>query len=98
MGMRHLGTLAGTFFSSAYGINDAGQAVGFSEMATGAYHAFITGPNGAGMMDLNSLVHLHLPNGSILEGANAINNAGRWLSSLPSRSQRSMRCSSRAWL
>ena len=44
-------------------------------MAGGAQHAFITGPDGAGMMDLNSLVDV--PAGVILEQAFGINNSGQ---------------------
>ena len=62
-------------FSAAFGINDAGEVVGYSATAGGARHAFITGPNGAGMMDLNSLVDM--PGGVILEQATGINNAGQ---------------------
>ena len=39
-----LGTLGGT--SSAYGVNDSGQAVGWSEVAGEDYHAFRTVANG----------------------------------------------------
>ena len=74
MGMRDLGTLGGSQ-SSAYGINDAGQAVGYSDTAGGSEHAFITGPNGEGMVDLNSLVDL--PHGVILTEAAGINNNGQ---------------------
>jgi probable HAF family extracellular repeat protein len=69
--MRDLGTLGGD--SGAGGINDAGQVVGYFGTTGGDHHAFITGLNGAGMMDLNSLVHL--PNGVILTAAIGINNA-----------------------
>ena len=40
-------------------------------------HAFITGPNGVGMTDLNSLVHL--PGGLVMTDAVAINNTGQVL-------------------
>jgi hypothetical protein len=39
------------------------------------YHAFITGPNGVGMTDLNSLVSL--PEGATLYEATGINNHGQ---------------------
>ena len=42
-------------YSYAYGINDAGQVVGYSDTAAGDDHAFITGPNGVGMTDLGTL-------------------------------------------
>ncbi|SFH44412.1 PEP-CTERM protein-sorting domain-containing protein [Nitrosospira sp. Nsp14] len=61
--------------NSVSGINDAGQVVGDSRTAGGIFHAFITGPNGTGMMDLNSLVDL--PGGVVLTSASAINNAGQ---------------------
>ena len=63
------------YYSYAYGINDAGQVVGYSHTAGGAQHAFITGPDGAGMMDLNSLVDV--PAGVILISATGINNSGQ---------------------
>ena len=49
--------------------------MGESDTAGGLTHAFITGSNGAGIMDLNSLVHL--PGGVILTQATGINNSGQ---------------------
>jgi MYXO-CTERM domain-containing protein len=49
-----LGTLAGGK-SFAYGINDSGQVVGWSDTASGYAHAFIAGANGVGMTDLGTL-------------------------------------------
>ncbi len=51
-----LGTLGG-IFSWATAINDAGQVVGraHTDNDTGLTHAFITGANGAGMIDLGSV-------------------------------------------
>jgi probable HAF family extracellular repeat protein len=72
--MTDLGTLAGSY-SVALGINDAGQVVGRSDTAAGAQHAFITGPNGVGMTDLNSLVSL--PSRVVLIEATGINNHGQ---------------------
>jgi probable HAF family extracellular repeat protein len=81
MGMTDLGTLGGNY-SVAIGINDAGQVVGRSGTAAeGLEHAFITGPNGAGMVDLNSLVNL--PPGVILAYAFGINNAGQVIAMAP---------------
>ena len=71
--MTDLGTLGGDY-SSASGINDAGQVVGWSQMAAGDRHSFITGPNGVGMTDLNSLVDLP---SRIVRGSVDINNVGQ---------------------
>ena len=46
-----LGTLGGDF-TAAYGVNDNGQVIGLSTVPGGQSHAFITGPNGIGMIDL----------------------------------------------
>ena len=42
-------------YSGDTGINDAGQCAGFSSMAEVARRVFSSGPNGTGMIDLNSL-------------------------------------------
>ncbi|MBN9124815.1 MAG: hypothetical protein BGO99_00020 [Nitrosospira sp. 56-18] len=56
-------------------INDAGQVVGSSVVpGAGFGHAVITGPNGVGMTDLNSLVN---PGSPVLTEAFAINNHGQ---------------------
>ena len=73
--MTDLGTLGGNN-SYAWGINDAGQVVGWFDTAASTYHhAFITGPNGVGMTDLNALISL--PGGVVLTEARGINNQGQ---------------------
>ncbi len=55
--MRDLGTLGGTT-SLAFGINDAGQATGFSTLMVAGMnqtHAFVTSPGGGAMHDLGTL-------------------------------------------
>jgi probable HAF family extracellular repeat protein len=60
VGATDLGSLGGALtYSSAYDINDIGQVVGISNrsycdevMGVCDYRAFITGPNGVGMIDL----------------------------------------------
>jgi probable HAF family extracellular repeat protein len=65
-----IGTLGGTF-TSAQGINGAGQVTGGSFTDGNAErHAFITGPNGMGMRDLGTF------GGGYSEG-HAINDAGQ---------------------
>lgn len=59
IGITDLGTLAGTTHSFAGGINDSGQAVGFSGLydALSGYHpgyAFVTGVNGVNLTDLGT--------------------------------------------
>jgi probable HAF family extracellular repeat protein len=48
-------TTLGGFNSLATAINAAGQVAGNSETASGAIHAFITGPNGVGFTDIGTL-------------------------------------------
>jgi probable HAF family extracellular repeat protein len=72
--MADLGTLGGNY-STASGINASGQVVGRSYTATNDSHTFITGPNGVGMTDLNSLVHV--PGGGTFIEASDINDAGQ---------------------
>lgn len=52
-GRIRLGTLGGSY-SYAYDVNDVGQVVGYSETATGSYHAFSWTAAG-GMIDLGTL-------------------------------------------
>jgi probable HAF family extracellular repeat protein len=73
MGMRDLGSFGGGF-STAHGINDTGQVVGFSETAGGGQHAFITGPDGMGMRDLGTLGGTGSHDYSVASG---INDAGQ---------------------
>ena len=51
--MQDLGSLSGTAFSTAYGINDSGQVVGYANTGTGSQHAFLY-ENGQ-MQDLGTL-------------------------------------------
>ena len=57
-------------YSIAFGINDAGQVVGYSDTAGGTIHAFITGPDGMGMRDLGTL-------GGLAAMLTGINDAGQ---------------------
>jgi probable HAF family extracellular repeat protein len=74
VGVTFLDTLGGNQ-GYASGINDAGQVIGYFDMASGYSHGFITGPNGVGMTDLNSLVNLS--GGNFIDRAYAINNHGQ---------------------
>jgi hypothetical protein len=51
--------------------------VGSYQVAPGRVHAFVTGPDGVGMTDLNSLVSL--PNDIYLYRAMGINNHGQMI-------------------
>lgn len=77
--LTYLGTLGGGY-GSATAINDTGQVVGYSETTGGIRHAFITGPNGVGMTDLNSYVNL--PDGLYLSNAIDVNNRGQVLATI----------------
>ena len=65
--MLDLGTLGGTY-SSAYGINDSGQVVGYSNTAGGDYHAFLY--DSTAMTDLGTL-------GGTYSYAYGINDSGQ---------------------
>ena len=68
--IKGLGTLGG-YSSTANGINDSGQVVGYSTNESDPYyHAFITGPNGIGMTDLGTL-------GGSYSRAYGINDSGQ---------------------
>lgn len=74
-----LGNLGGDF-SVASDINSAGQVVGTLQVAdalgnTFDHHAFVTGPNAKGIIDLGSLIQL--PGGRYPEEAVGINNVGQ---------------------
>lgn len=64
-----LGTLGGAT-TTVSGINDLGEVVGSSVTASGATHAFVTGPNGIGMTDLGTF-------GGTNSYGNGINNSGQ---------------------
>lgn len=73
--MKDLGTLGGQG-SFAADINSDGRVVGWAETDIGnRKHAFVTGPNGEGMTDLNSLVKLE--KGVFLADATGINDRGQ---------------------
>jgi probable HAF family extracellular repeat protein len=72
--MTDLGTLGGAS-SQAFGINASGQVVGSSDVAGFEQHAFVTGANGIGMTDLNSLVTLG--EGDYFTNATGVNDFGQ---------------------
>jgi probable HAF family extracellular repeat protein len=72
--MTDLGTLGGEN-SQALDINSNEIVVGSADTAIGRQHAFITGPNGNGMVDLNTLVKLE--NGTFLTDATGVNDRGQ---------------------
>lgn len=70
VGMTRLSALGGTEFgTTGNDINNLGEVVGYTETSIDSIGAFITGPNGVGIKNLNTL------NG-YLNIANAINNSG----------------------
>ena len=71
--MIDLDTLPGGSTSSAYGISNNGQVVGYSNTASGEQHAFLY--SGGTMTDLNNLVGL--PSGVYLFEARAISDFGQ---------------------
>jgi probable HAF family extracellular repeat protein len=72
--MTDIGALrAGSYYTSANGINASGQIVGFGEIG-GAGRAFLYMP-ATGIVDLNSLLPLN--SGWVLEDALALNDAGQ---------------------
>lgn len=69
------GTVDDPNFINPTDINNKGEVVGYIHHADGSTQIpFITGPNGVGATDLNSLVHM--PAGVVLTQAIAINNLG----------------------
>ncbi len=73
-GMTDLGALVSGGQSHAYGINDAGEVVGWDVMSSGPYHAFLW--SGGVMTDLNALLSPS-SSGWVLEEANGINDHGQ---------------------
>ncbi len=72
--MTNLGTLPGTDYSSAMGVNDSGQVVGYS-LAGGEAHAFLYS-NGV-MTALPTLPGANVPGGANENLAYGINNSGQ---------------------
>jgi len=74
LGLRDLGTLGGEG-SYAYGLNKAGQVVGYAQLLDGSLRAFVTGPDGMDMVDLNTLAVLE--SGAYFVEATGINDLGQ---------------------
>jgi probable HAF family extracellular repeat protein len=69
-GMQDLGTLPGGTSSSAYGINDRGEIIGYADCGSFCVHAVVWVPGGK-IQDLGSLANSTQSNG------NGINNVGQ---------------------
>jgi probable HAF family extracellular repeat protein len=76
-GWKELDGFTPTAPSYAFDINDFGQVVGSAEDANGVSRAFVTGNQGEGFTDLNSLVSLS--SGEYLVSASRINEVGQIL-------------------
>lgn len=76
-GWKELDGFTPTAPSYAFDINDFGQVVGTAQDANGVSRAFITGNQGEGFTDLNSLVSLS--SGEYLVSASRINEVGQIL-------------------
>ena len=75
--VRYTITDLGTFSGNSYakGLNDLGQVVGYSYLASGDYHAFRWDPNETNGTT-GSIVDLGVLPGNALSSANGINNSG----------------------
>ena len=85
MDMTSLGWPDGWWGNHVTDINDAGQLVGYSflslsDLHSGHSHAYIAGPGGVGMTNLNS--YADLPDGRFLTSAEGINNLGQVIATI----------------